>query len=121
MCSSDFLTKHLQVDWRLGEAHYRRELLDGCQAANVMNWQWSAGCGVDAQPWFRIFNPEAQGLRFDPEGAYVRRWVPELASVPLKHLHDPHRSGRSVDYPWPLVSPALGRERFLAAARSHLG
>lgn len=121
MIAACFLTKHLQVDWRLGEAHYRAWLRDGCQAANVMNWQWSAGCGVDAQPWFRIFNPGAQGLRFDPEGTYVRRWVPELAAVPLRHLHEPHRWGRPLDYPEPMVSPALGRDRFLAAARAHLG
>ncbi len=102
MVAASFLTKHLLVDWRLGEAHYRQHLVDGCEAANSLGWQWSAGCGVDAQPWFRIFNPEAQAQRFDPQDFYVRRWVPEGVATPI-------------------VDHALARQRFLATAKAFLG
>jgi deoxyribodipyrimidine photo-lyase len=126
MISASFLCKHLMVDFRLGEAHYLKWLTDGDWAANDLGWQWSAGCGVDAQPWFRVFNPVSQGEKFDPDGAYVRRWVPELARVPAKWIHQPWgapaveldragvRLGR--DYPRPIVDHALARGRFLAAA-----
>ena len=81
MISASFLTKHLQIDFRRGEAHYLRWLTDEDWAQNTMGWQWAAGCGADAQPWFRIFNPITQGKKFDPDGSFVRRWVPELASL----------------------------------------
>lgn len=102
MISASFLTKHLLVDWREGEAHYRHYLADHDQASNVLGWQWCAGCGVDAQPWFRIFNPETQAKRFDTEGAYRARWA---VAHPLE----------------PMVDLAFGRARFLAAAKAHLG
>jgi deoxyribodipyrimidine photo-lyase len=125
MIAASFLTKHLLLDWRLGEAHYLKWLTDGDWAQNSAGWQWSAGCGVDAQPWFRIFNPVAQGLRFDPEGAYVRRWVPELAELPGARIHEPWKlppSGRRrLDYPDPVVDLSEGRARFLAVAKAHLG
>ena len=121
MVAASFLTKQLMLDWRLGEAHYRALLVDGCQAANSLGWQWSAGCGVDAQPWFRIFNPQLQGRKFDPLGVYVRRWVPELAQVPDRFLHDPSAWGRPLDYPPPIVDHALARQRFLDTAKAHLG
>lgn len=121
MVAASFLTKHLMLDWRLGEAHYRELLVDGCAAANSLNWQWSAGCGVDAQPWFRIFRPETQGKRFDAEGAYVRRWVPELREVPDRYRLTPHAWGGPVDYPEPIVDHAFGRARFLETAKHHLG
>jgi deoxyribodipyrimidine photo-lyase len=79
MIVASFLTKHLGVDWRVGEAHFMEHLVDGDPASNSGGWQWAASTGADPQPWFRIFNPTLQGRRYDPDGTYVRRWVPELA------------------------------------------
>lgn len=125
MVAASFLTKHLLLDYRRGEAHYLRWLTDGDWAQNNAGWQWSAGCGCDAQPWFRIFNPVTQGLKFDPEGAYVRRWVPELAACPTAYLHAPWKAPgqlrRTLDYPEPIVDHAFARHRFLATAKAHLG
>ncbi|CAN5920333.1 deoxyribodipyrimidine photo-lyase [soil metagenome] len=130
MISASFLCKHLLVDYRLGEAHYMKHLTDGDWAANNLGWQWSAGCGVDAQPWFRVFNPVTQGEKFDGDGAYVRRYVPELARLTPRWLHHPWDApaaeltkagvelGRS--YPRPIVDHALARGRFLATAEGHL-
>lgn len=130
MISASFLCKHLMLDFRLGEAHYMKYLTDGDWAANDLGWQWSAGCGVDAQPWFRVFNPVTQGERFDADGAYVRRWVPELAKVPSRWIHSPWLApplelrAASVElgrtYPMPIVDHALARGRFLAAAEGFL-
>jgi len=106
-------------------------LTDGDWAQNNFNWQWSAGCGCDAQPYFRVFNPVTQGTKFDPEGNYVRRWVPELANMPAAFIHRPWeapeqarraagvRLGR--DYPAPVVEHATARTRFLKLAKAHLG
>lgn len=125
MVAASFLAKHLLLDYRRGEAHYLRWLTDGDWAQNNAGWQWSAGCGCDAQPWFRIFNPVTQGLKFDPEGAYVRRWVPELAACPTAYLHAPWKAPgqlrRTLDYPEPIVDHAFARQRFLATAKAHLG
>ena len=131
MVAASFLAKHLLLDFRRGEDHWLRHLTDGDWAQNDAGWQWSAGCGCDAQPWFRVFNPVAQGERFDPDGAYVKRWVPELANVPSKWVHRPDEAPplllRSagvrlgVDYPRPIVDHAMARARFLATARAHLG
>ncbi|MBS2019484.1 MAG: deoxyribodipyrimidine photo-lyase [Deltaproteobacteria bacterium] len=130
MISASFLCKHLLLDFRLGEAHYMEHLTDGDWAANDLGWQWSAGCGVDAQPWFRVFNPVTQGKKFDAKGDYVRRWVPELAKLPDRWLHAPWEAppealakagielGRT--YPKPIVDHAFARGRFLAAAEGHL-
>jgi deoxyribodipyrimidine photo-lyase len=130
MISASFLTKHLLIDYRRGEAHYMKYLTDGDRAQNNAGWQWSAGCGCDAQPYFRIFNPVTQGEKFDPEGDYVRRWVPELGLMPARYIHNPWeapdallraagvRLGR--DYPRPVVDHRLARERFLALAAQHL-
>lgn len=130
MIAASFLTKHLLIDYRLGEAHYMKYLVDGDPAQNNAGWQWSAGCGCDAQPWFRIFNPVTQGEKFDPEGAYVRTWVPELANVPSKWIHHPWDAPPlvlfeagvhpGVDYPLPVVDHREARERFLAVAKRHL-
>jgi len=98
MIVASFLTKDLLLDWRLGERHFMRHLVDGDLASNHGGWQWAAGTGTDAQPYFRIFNPVLQGQRFDPEGAYVRRWVPELKRLPARWIHRP----------W--EAPARGRE-----------
>ena len=125
MVAASFLTKHLLIDYRQGETHYLKWLADGDWAQNNAGWQWSAGCGCDAQPWFRIFNPVAQGLKFDPDGAYVKRWVPELAECPKSFIHtpwkDPEPRWNRSGYPGPIVDHAFARERFLATAKGHLG
>ena len=118
MVAASFLTKHLLVDWRRGEALFRARLADGDPASNSGGWQWSAGCGTDAQPFFRIFNPVLQGERFDPDGAYVRRWVPEIAAWRSagKDLHAPWRSPTPPgSYPEPIVDHAAARAKALAA------
>ncbi|MEZ4329947.1 MAG: deoxyribodipyrimidine photo-lyase, partial [Polyangiales bacterium] len=130
MIAASFLTKHLLITYRAGEAHYLKYLTDGDWAQNNAGWQWSAGCGCDAQPYFRVFNPTLQGTRFDPEGDYVRRYVPELARMPSKHIHAPSEAPEGVlsqagvtlgrDYPRPVVDHATARERFLALAKEHL-
>jgi deoxyribodipyrimidine photo-lyase len=130
MISASFLCKHLLIDYRRGEAHYMKYLTDGDWAQNNAGWQWSAGCGCDAQPYFRIFNPVTQGEKFDPEGNYVRRWVPELAKMPARYIHDPSRAPEAVlraagvrldkSYPRPVVDHRVARERFLAVAAQHL-
>ena len=123
MIVASFLTKDLLIDWRQGERHFMQLLIDGDPAANNGGWQWAAGTGTDAQPFFRIFNPASQGEKFDPLGAYVRRYVPELANVPNKFVHQPHlmapaeqlradvQVGR--DYPRPIVEHKLQRVRAL--------
>ena len=130
MVSASFLCKHLLIDYRRGEAHYMKYLTDGDWAQNNAGWQWSAGCGCDAQPYFRIFNPVTQGEKFDPEGDYVRRWVPELAKMPARYIHNPSAAPEAVlraagvrldkNYPRPVVDHRFARERFLAVAAQHL-
>ena len=125
MVAASFLVKDLLIDWRLGEEHFLYWLVDGDVAQNVGNWQWVAGTGADAAPYFRIFNPVSQGRRFDPEGVYVRRWVPELAGLPAPAIHSPWEAHPAVlvaagvtlgvDYPWPLVDHAEARAATLAA------
>jgi deoxyribodipyrimidine photo-lyase len=124
MIAASFLVKDGLVDWRVGERYFMQRLLDGEAANNVGNWQWVAGTGTDAAPYFRIFNPTSQGVKFDPAGDFVRRWVPELANVPAALIHTPHQMtamqqahfgchiGR--DYPAPIVDHAQQRERALA-------
>jgi deoxyribodipyrimidine photo-lyase len=115
MVAASFLIKHLLIDWREGEAWFWDCLVDACEANNPANWQWSAGSGADAQPFFRIFNPVAQGERFDPKGDYVRRWVPELKDAPTAAIHKPWEAGGAKGYPPPIVDHAEARERALAA------
>lgn len=92
MIVASFLTKHLLIDWRKGAAWFLDTLLDADLASNSMSWQWVAGCGVDAAPYFRIFNPILQSQKFDPDGAYIRRWVPELAHVTTRYIHQDRKS-----------------------------
>jgi deoxyribodipyrimidine photo-lyase len=108
-----FLTKTLYVDWRAGAAHFFRHLLDGDIANNCLNWQWVAGTGTDTRP-NRVLNPLRQAERFDPEGEYVRRYVPELSAVDGKYVHRPWEKPVR-GYPMPIVDLAEGRARFLAA------
>ena len=111
MITASFLVKHLLIDWRLGESWFWDTLVDADLANNAASWQWVAGCGADAAPFFRIFNPVLQGQKFDPDGAYVRRWVPELKSVSDRNIHTPWEEG----HPRPMVDLAEGRARALAA------
>ena len=89
MITASFLVKHLRIHWMEGEKHFRDSLLDFNTANNIAGWQWVAGCGADAAPYFRIFNPILQGEKFDPEGIYVKQWVKELSNVPKKFIHKP--------------------------------
>lgn len=105
MVVASFLTKHLLIDWRLGEAYFMSKLIDGDLAANNGGWQWSAGTGCDAQPYFRVFNPITQSERFDPNGEFIRKYLPELNDVPKKHIHFPHaylNNNKLCSY-WPAV------------------
>jgi deoxyribodipyrimidine photo-lyase len=130
MIVASFLTKDLLIDWRWGERWFMQHLIDGDPAANNGGWQWTAGVGTDAAPYFRIFNPIRQAARFDPRGAYVRRWVPELEGVPDEHIHEPWRMASSdqarlgcrigPDYPAPIVDHMAQRAYVLAAYRAAL-
>jgi deoxyribodipyrimidine photo-lyase len=125
MLVASFLVKDLLIDWRWGERWFMQHLVDGDPAANNGGWQWTAGVGTDAAPYFRVFNPVLQSQKFDPGGAYIRRWLPELAQVPDHYLHTPwdmptaiqHQAGCRIgqDYPSPLVNHNQARERTLAA------
>jgi deoxyribodipyrimidine photo-lyase len=113
LVTASFLTKHLLIDWREGERWFMRRLRDGDPAVNTGNWQWVASTGADALPAFRIFNPIVQGRRFDPEGVYVRRFIPELAAVPDAAVHEPWMTGGVAGYPPPIVDHRQARRRAL--------
>lgn len=132
MIVASFLVKDLLVDWREGERWFMRHLVDGEPAANNGGWQWTAGVGTDAAPYFRIFNPVTQGKKFDPKGRFIRRWLPELANVPDEYIHEPWRMPPDVqararcrigrDYPLPIVDHTFARRRTLDAyARARRG
>ncbi len=114
MIVASFLVKDLHLEWQHGARHFAEHLVDFDVASNQLGWQWVAGCGTDAAPYFRVFNPTTQGKKFDPDGTYVRRWVPELADVPTKHVHEPHRLDEPPpDYPEPIVDHAEERREAL--------
>ncbi len=118
LVTASFLVKHLYLDWRLGAAHFAEHLVDGDVANNVGNWQWVAGTGADTRP-NRVFNPTRQARRFDPDGAYVRRWVPELEGIDGGAVHEPWRLGLPVpDYAAPIVEHDEAVRRFLEARRA---
>ena len=124
MVTASFLVKDLGIDWRRGEAYFARQLNDFDLAANNGGWQWAASTGCDAQPYFRIFNPVTQSEKFDPQGRFIRKYVPELASLPDKALHAPWRADAQTladakvtlgqDYPQPLVAHDVARKETLA-------
>jgi deoxyribodipyrimidine photo-lyase len=114
MVTAMFLSKHLLLDWRLGERWFMQHLIDGELAANNGGWQWSASTGTDSVPYFRIFNPVTQSKRFDPEGEFIRHYVPELAHLSDKEIHMPTTINRPIGYPEPMVDLSVGRNRALA-------
>lgn len=125
MIVSSLLVKHLLQDWREGARWFWDTLVDADLASNTLGWQWSGGCGADAAPYFRIFNPITQGKKFDPDGEYVKQWVPELSNVPPKYIHEPWEASKhelesygldlGTDYPKPIIEHSLGRKRALEA------
>jgi deoxyribodipyrimidine photo-lyase len=116
MICASFLVKDLHVWWWHGAHHFMQWLADGDLPSNQLNWQWVAGSGTDAAPYFRVFNPTTQGEKFDPDGRYVRRWVEELRDVDLCYLHSPSTdpAGLPVGYPPPIVDHAAERKEALA-------
>ena len=131
MIVASFLVKHLRLSWQEGAAWFWDTLVDADLASNTLGWQWSAGCGADAAPYFRIFNPILQGQKFDPAGDYVRRWVPELTKLPAEFIHEPWEAPMDVlagaevtlgrTYPQPIVDHAEARKAALAAFQSLRG
>jgi deoxyribodipyrimidine photo-lyase len=125
MIVASFLVKDLLIDWRWGERYFMHHLVDGDPAANNGGWQWTAGTGTDAAPYFRIFNPVLQGKKYDPAGTYVRRWLPELARVPDRYIHAPWEMPQDIQrsagciigqsYPEPIIDHARARDRALLA------
>ena len=126
MVVASFLVKDLLISWQEGANWFWDTLVDADLASNTLGWQWTAGCGADAAPYFRIFNPASQGEKFDPQGAYVRRWVPELARLPDRWIHQPWQAAPDVltgagvelgrTYPKPIVSHSIAREVALEAS-----
>lgn len=121
MIAASFLTKDLLIDWRLGEEHFAQYLMDYDLASNNGGWQWAASTGTDAQPWFRIFNPTLQAKKFDAQGAYVRRYVPELAHLSAPTIHEPWKHGGVPNYPAPIVEHHAARLKALALFKAVRG
>ena len=129
MIAASFLVKHLRLSWTHGARWFWDTLVDADLASNTLGWQWTAGCGADAAPYFRVFAPVLQGIKFDTDGNYVRRWVPELAKLPAEHIHAPWEApapvlaaagvklGAGGNYPSPIVDHATARNEALAAFR----
>ena len=125
MIAASFLVKDLLINWQEGEKWFMQQLVDGDPAANNGGWQWTAGVGTDAAPYFRIFNPILQSQKFDPQGNFIRTWVPELADVPEKFIHTPWLMPSDMqsachciigkDYPEPIVDHQQAKKRTLAA------
>lgn len=127
MVCASFLTKDLLIPWQTGERFFANRLADYDLALNVFNWQWVAGCGADAAPYFRIFNPTLQAKKFDPDGRYIRAWLPELAHVETRWIHEPWKAPSQATekpcdakgtYPAPMIDHAEARRRALGALDS---
>ena len=126
MIVASFLAKDLLIDWRMGEKWFMEHLIDGDFASNNGGWGFSASSGVDPQPYFRIFNPLLQSEKFDPDGQYIRKWVPELASVKGNAIHDPHGRGaetaaKKTGYPRPMVNHKEARDKCMERYKIGLG
>mgnify|MGYP006267150685 FL=1 len=120
MITASFLVKDLHLPWQWGARHFMHHLVDGDIASNNHGWQWTAGTGTDAAPYFRIFNPQSQSEKFDPNGDYIREWIPELAECPTKQLHTPGAGG-FVGYAQPIVDHSVEREESLARYKAVSG
>ncbi|HNX75768.1 MAG TPA: deoxyribodipyrimidine photo-lyase [Candidatus Rifleibacterium sp.] len=123
MVAAMFLSKYLFIDWRAGEKYFMQTLLDGDLAANNGGWQWSASTGTDAVPYFRIFNPFSQSQRFDPDGSFIRKFCPEIASLPDAALHDPKKlaaalTAQKLSYPPMMIDPGFARNRVMTAFKA---
>jgi len=120
MIVASFLTKHLLIDWRQGAEWFMRHLVDGDTASNAGGWQWVAGTGNDAAPFFRIFSPVLQGKKFDPDGRFVKKWLPELSAIPIEFAHEPWNWSLlpSTGYPNPVVDHRYARARALDAFKA---
>lgn len=128
MITASFLVKDLLIPWQTGAAWFYDTLVDADLANNSASWQWVAGCGVDAAPYFRIFNPVLQGQKFDSQGKYVRQWVPELGLLPDKYIHSPWEAPQRIldsagirlghTYPFPIVDHKRARARALDAFKT---
>ncbi|MCU4581318.1 deoxyribodipyrimidine photo-lyase [Acinetobacter gyllenbergii] len=120
MICAMFLSKNLLIDWRKGEQWFMQHLIDGDLAANNGGWQWCASTGTDAVPYFRVFNPVTQSQKFDPDGVYIRQWIPELAHLDHKTIHDPYAKNQALvlDYPKPMVDLKHSRLRAIAAFKT---
>ncbi|MCH8500370.1 MAG: deoxyribodipyrimidine photo-lyase [Aliidiomarina sp.] len=126
MIVASFLVKDLHIDWRWGERYFMQRLIDGSFPANNGGWQWSAGTGTDAAPYFRVFNPARQSEKFDPDGEYIRKWIKELEPVPTKYIHEPASYLRATygdesPYPQPIVDHSERREQFIAMFKAAKG
>ncbi len=120
MLTASFLSKLCLVDWHSGEAHFMANLLDGDLASNNGGWQWSSATGCDAAPYFRIFNPTTQSEKFDPDGRYIREFVPELSELQGKSIHNPDNGQRQqCGYPLPVIDYKAARQQALDWFKSH--
>ena len=113
MVVASFLVKNLLIDWRLGENWFWDCLVDADYASNIAGWQWVAGTGADAAPYFRIFNPILQGNKFDPKGEYTKKYIPELKNISIKNLQIPYDEDLKINYPNPIIDYKLSRNRAL--------
>ena len=128
MITASFLAKHLLLDWRLGEQYFISHLIDGDFASNNGGWGFSSSTGVDPQPYFRVFNPWLQSEKFDAEGEFIRKWVPELSSIVDKGIHNPYEAGGEAEriarrggYPKVIVEHKFARERCLKRYKAGIG
>lgn len=123
MIVASFATKHLDMDWRIGEEYFAQKLMDYDLASNNGGWQWAASTGTDAQPYFRVFNPWTQGEKFDPDGVYIRKYIPELRKVDTKYIHAPHTADllNKTEYPNPIVEHKPAREAAIAKFKAAKG
>jgi|TARA_B110000263_G_scaffold166594_1_gene145035 deoxyribodipyrimidine photo-lyase len=130
LVTASFLVKHLLFHWSFGAKWFLDHLLDADISANYFNWQWVTGCGIESSPYFRIFNPIIQGKKFDPDGIYVKKWIPELAALPAEYIHNPWEAPKRLldensvilgkTYPYPIIEHKNGRERALYEYSKHL-
>ena len=118
MIVGSYLVKYLNIDWRDGEEWFWDCLVDADYASNVVSWQWVAGTGADSAPYFRIFNPILQGEKFDPEGLYTYKFIPELRKIPLKYLQKPHDTNIESSYVKPIIDYKYSRQRALEVYRN---